>query len=71
MFDFRTGSFYTFEDFKFVYNIDQNQFYKYNQLIHSIPRNIKQYLQHMAINSQNNNDKTLLEKVIQMKKVNK
>ena len=57
LFEFRTRSFYTFEDFKFLYNIDQNQFYKYIQLIHSIPRNIKQNLQQMGINSQNNNAK--------------
>ena len=71
LFDFRTKTFYTFNDFKHIYNIETNQQYQYLQLIHSIPVHIKQEMKTIDINRYENNDNSLLKKLTEMKKVNK
>ena len=38
--DFRVKKFYSFTDFKYIYNSSDNDFLKYNSLINNIPKDI-------------------------------
>jgi len=64
LFDFRFKTFYSFQEIKYLYDIAENQLYKYTQLIHSIPQYIKQQLCQKDIRHQvNNNNNALIEKI--------
>ena len=71
LFDFRTKTYYSFEQMKYLYNLNDNQYLRYYQLISCIPSSYKDQLKEIGnyINERNENE---LRKKLQNKKgVNK
>ena len=69
VFDYRTKTLYNFENFKYLYDINNSDFLKYYQLITSIPENLKLVLANT--NMVYNRGETMFEKVIKAKQLNK
>ena len=63
---YRTKNFYSFETLKFLYDIENNDFLKYNQLISSIPSEIKLELASKPVTY--NEETTLLSKIRRISK---
>ena len=69
IFDYRKKEFYTFQEFSDLYTLPNNNCFKYNQIVSSIPKEWKTRLKAENINTHHSN--SLLEKLLKSDHVNK
>ena len=69
LYDFRNKRFFNFNEFKDLYQIDENNFLLYTSIIHSIPNRWKNKLKTEQINPER--EKSLLQNILKATQVNK
>ena len=69
LYDFRNKRFFNFNEFKNLYQIEENNFLLYTSVIHSIPTKWKNKLKTELVNA--DREKSLLQNVLKETQVNK